>query len=337
MQIRPYKPGDEQGIFILDRAVELHPWNRRNDSNWYWKYQGKNPAGQSLIYVAENNGEIIAHFAALPIWYWIEGKKVLVSHSIGMIVLPEWQNKGLIKFVADQLLEEVEKQRIPFTYGYPNDNAYDLHIKLLGYEDATMQRLFHKEIKNIKNDNTSETVFEGLNWQKIERFDDSVDFLWNKVKNDFQVIVIRNSAFLNWRYIDRPDAPYYAFGAFDGDILEGYCVLKIYQDENLLRGHFIDLFTQSGNSNCGRFLVENGLQFFNNEKVDEVTLWMQGSPFFEDILKEYNFCVGGVSGGGWPGTTRPMICRFNIEQEKYKSLLNEKNWYFTMGDTQEIY
>ena len=71
MQIRPYKPGDEQGIFILDRAVELHPWNRRNDSNWYWKYQGKNPAGQSLIYVAENDGEIIAHFAALPIWYWL--------------------------------------------------------------------------------------------------------------------------------------------------------------------------------------------------------------------------------------------------------------------------
>ena len=65
---------------------------------------------------------------------------------------------------------------------------------------------------------------------------------------------------------------------------------------------------------------------------------MQGSPFFEDILKEFDFRVGGVSGGGWPpGATRPMICRFNVEPGKYRPWLNEKNWYFTMGDTLEIY
>ncbi len=131
--------------------------------------------------------------------------------------------------------------------------------------------------------------------------------------------------------------PYYAFGAFNGDDLEGYCILKLYQDENVLRGHFIDLFTQDGNSDCGRFLVKNGLQFFNNGKVDEVTLWMQGSPFFEDILKDFGFSIGGVSGGGWPGATRPMICRFNVEPEKYRPRFNEKDWYFTMGDTLEVY
>ena len=73
------------------------------------------------------------------------------------------------------------------------------------------------------------------------------------------------------------------------------------------------------------------------KKVDEVTLWMQGSPFFEDILKEFGFSVDGVSGGGWPGATRPMICRFNVDPEKYRPHLNEKDWYFTMGDTLEIY
>jgi hypothetical protein len=32
-----------------------------------------------------------------------------------------------------------------------------------------------------------------------------------------------------------------------------------------------------------------------------------------------------------------MICRFNVEPGKYRPWLNEKNWYFTMGDTLEIY
>ena len=131
------------------------------------------------------------------------------------------------------MLNKIKSQKIPFTYGYPNDNAYDLHIKLLGYEDVTMQRLFHKKMKN-NGDNRSKTSFEDLKWQKIECFDDRVDILWNKVKNDFKAIVIRNSAFLNWRYLDRPDVPYYAFGAFNGDDLEGYCILKLYQEENTL-------------------------------------------------------------------------------------------------------
>jgi len=336
LEIRPYKSGDEAGFQKLDQLVEIHPWNRRNLANWQWKFKGNNPAGEPIMIYAENNGEIIGHFSTIPMNYWFDGEEVVGSNSVAMMIDPAWQNKGLIKFVADRLIKELEEQKIPFTYGYPNDNAYDLHIKLLGYKDVAKQRLFRKKMKN-KGDNRSETEFENLKWQKIECFDDRVDILWNKVKNDFMAIVIRNSAFLNWRYLDRPDVPYYCFGAFNGDDLEGYCILKLYQDENTLRGHFIDLFTQDGNSDCGQFLVENGLKYFNDKDVDETTLWMQGSPFFEDILKEFGFHVGGVSDGGWPGVTRPMICRFNVELEKYRTLLNEKDWYFTMGDTLEIY
>jgi len=336
LDIRSYKPGDEAGFQKLDQLVEAHPFNRRNLDNWFWKFKGNNPAGDPIMIYAENNGIIIGHFAAIPMNYWFNGEVVVGSHSAAMMIDPDWQNKGLIKFVADKLIKELEDKKIPFTYGYPNDNAYDLHVKLLEYEEVTAQRLFINSMKNKKK-NISVTISIDFKWEKIERFDRQVNRLWDKAKNDFKVIVIRNSAFLNWRYLDRPNVPYYAFGAFNGDILEGYCVLKIYQDENVLRGHFIDLFTQDGNSDCGRFLVENGLRYFNNKRVDEVTLWMQGSPFFENILKEFGFQVGGVSGGGWPGATRPMICRFNVEPGKHRPWLNEKNWYFTMGDTLEIY
>ena len=336
LEVRPYKPGDEAGFQTIGKLVEVHPWNHFNLANWHWKYKGNNPAGKPIMIYAENDGVIIGHFAAIPMNYWINGEEIIGSHSAAMMIDPEWQNKGLIMFVADKLIKELEEQKIPFTYGYPNDNAYDLHIKLLGYEDVAMQRLFRKEMQSNGN-YASETTSESLKWQRIEHFDDRVNALWDRAKNDFKAIVIRNSAFLNWRYLDRPDVPYYAFGAFNCEILEGYCVLKLYREENVLRGHFIDLFTNNGNRECGQFLVKNGLEFFTGKKVDEVTLWMQGSPFFENILKEFGFRVSGVSGGGWPGATRPMICRFNVEPEKYRPRLNEKDWYFTMGDTLEIY
>ncbi|MGA1870288.1 MAG: GNAT family N-acetyltransferase [bacterium] len=327
IDIRPYKEGDEQDIMLLDRLVEVHPWNRRDLPNWYWKYKGDNPAGEPIIFVADNEGELIAHFAVIPMWYWINGEKIRGSHSIAMIVKPAWQNRGLIKFVADKMLKEVERQKIPFTYGYPNDNAYDLHITHLGYSDISMQALFQKTL-----DGASEhfiTNFPaGLQFKGIEEFDHATDALWDETKHLYKVIVIRNADFLNWRYSARPDITYYSFGAYDNGRLVGYCVLKLYQEEAILRGHFIDLFTRQDKEDYALFLVEKGLEFFKTRKVHEVNLWMQGSLFLRKILQGYGF---------QKVSSRPMICRFNLDQERYKSLLCEDNWYFTMGDTLEIY
>ena len=142
LEIRSYQPGDEAGFQKLDNLVEEHPWNRRNLANWEWKFRGKNPAGKPLMIYADNDSEIVGHFAAIPMKYWIDGESVIGSHSAAMMVDPKWQNRGLIKFVADKLIQELEIQGIPFTYGYPNENAFELHIKLLGYEEVSQQQFY---------------------------------------------------------------------------------------------------------------------------------------------------------------------------------------------------
>jgi len=334
LDIRKYQVGDEAGFHRLDNLVEEHPWNRRDLANWKWKFRGKNPAGKPLMIYAANDSEIVGHFAAIPMKYWIDGESVIGSHSAAMMVHPQWQNRGLIKFVADKLIQELEIQGIPFTYGYPNENAYELHIKHLGYEEIAKQQFY---IKNINFNEEEDSSTGSLTWKKISKFGDETNDLWENSKNEYNVIVERKSDFLNWRYLDRPDVPYHAYGVFNENMLEGYCVLKLYQEEKTLRGHFIDLFTSHNNNVCASVLILQGLQFFKEMRASEVTLWMQGCPFIKKLLPENGFREGGFSGAGWQGSTRPMVCRFNSEKEKYKPLLNERDFYFTMGDTLEIF
>ena len=327
VKIRKYENGDEAGIMDLDRSVELHPWNRRDIKNWNWKYKGSNPAGKPLIYIAEDKGEIIGHFAAIPINYFISGKLVKGSHSIAMIIDPKWQNKGLIKFIADQLFKNIEEEKIPFTYGYPNDNAYILHKEQFSYIDIGQQDFYYKKLeKNIKIE--KEKNLTGLTFKEIARFDKSVDELCQETKNDYKVIVKRDSQFLNWRYSDRPDIHYYKFGGFGEDKLLGYCILKLYKEDKILRGHFIDIFSKKNNNDCLKLLITKALNFFQSKNADEVNLWIQGSKFVQTYLLNNGFSINDA---------RPLICRFNECGQNFRDCLVKDEWYFVMGDTLEIY
>ena len=77
--------------------------------------------------MAEEKKEIVATFSIIPLNYKINGETVKGSCSIAMIVHPSYQNKGLIKFVADKLFEDAKLNKIKFIYGYPNENAYQIH------------------------------------------------------------------------------------------------------------------------------------------------------------------------------------------------------------------
>ena len=327
MKIRPYNPGDEKQILEMDWLLFPDPWNKRNIDNWRWKYSGNNPAGKAIIYVMEHEGKIIVHFAVVPYRLRVFGEDVLGSHSIGSMVLPEYQGKGLIKFVADKQFEEVAKRGIAFSYGFPNILAYDLHKKLMGYSDVVDISTMEKQV-NSRGRITEKSVPAKFKFFPIDRFDHSVDILWDRVRDDHRISVIRDAVFLNWRYLERPDQKYYAFGIYEDNTLAGYVILKLYKDGEILKGHIIDILSLSGREDIALSLIEESENFFIENKTDIESAWVAGSGLYNDILSAKGFK---------PLRPRPLICRLNLDKEKYKPVLNGKNWYFTMGDTTEIF
>jgi GNAT superfamily N-acetyltransferase len=111
MKIRLYKKNDEKGLLKLDSLLETHPWNRRDKKNWHWKYKGSNPFGKSIIVVAEDKKKIIATFSIIPIEYRLNKKLIKGSHSIAMLVHPDWQKKGVIKLVVDKAISVAKKKQ----------------------------------------------------------------------------------------------------------------------------------------------------------------------------------------------------------------------------------
>jgi len=323
MKIRKYKNKDEIQILKLDRLVETHPFNRRDLKNWFWKYKGRNPAGKSLIWVAENKGKLVATFSIIPMNYLIKNKIIKGSHSIAMIVHPQWQNKGLIKFVADKLFQHAIERKIKFIYGYPNTNAYQIHKSIFGYKDINQQKLFYKKLKKI--DYFDEHIIKE---KKILRFDSEIDKLWKSIKNQYNVCVERSKQFLNWRYTNRPDVKYFLFEYYQDNKIVGYSVLKKYKEKKITRGHIIDVFYNKKILNLFDFIIKSNCNFLYKNNCQEIELWLQGDTIAVNKLNKFNFYVK---------STRPFIGKKLLMEEKLFKNLNKNKWYFTMGDTLEIY
>ena len=198
MKIRLYKKNDEKGIIKLDSLLEIHPWNRRNKENWFWKYKGSNPFGRSIVVVAEDKKKIIATFSIIPINYKFNNKLIKGSHSIAMLVHPDWQKKGVIKLVVDKAISVAKKKKIKFIYGYPNENAYEIHKLIFNYKDVSEQYFFQNKLNSKKFLNNSKNIIKNKKFSKLH-----TRFLSN-IKKYYKIILDRNIRFLNCR-ISRPD------------------------------------------------------------------------------------------------------------------------------------
>jgi hypothetical protein len=60
----------------------------------------------------------------------------------------------------------------------------------------------------------------GIRIQETQSFDDGIDRLWSRARGDYAVIGVRNSGYLNWRFVARPDASYrYLIALRENDIV----------------------------------------------------------------------------------------------------------------------
>jgi hypothetical protein len=323
MKIRSYVSGDEHAIMNLDARVLPSVWNRRTLQNWYWKYTETNPAGASLIWLAEHQEKLVAHFAAVPYRLKVFDEEVRASHSIGALVEEKYQNRGLLKLVGDKLMEDLAAHNIPYTWGFPNRRAHTFEKVALGYDDLINFDEWELPGERLKRKEPP------LSFRKITAFTPEFDRLWEECSPGYEIAVRRDSTYLQWRFLGRPDWWYFSYGVYDGSRLKGYVVLKLYREDERLNGHIIDIFAWRDDAETLSLLIDGSLNFFAEQAVDAVTVWIWGSPVIEGLFIEKGFDRKAVE--------RPLILRINFEHKYYTQVADKSHWYFTMGDSTEIF
>ena len=98
-----------------------------------WEYD-ENPAGKVVGYNAYWGDSLAAHYATMPIYLDIDGKKTLGLLSLNTATHPEHRGKRLFTILAEKTYEYATENGYKFVIGVANANSTPGFLKHLGFK-----------------------------------------------------------------------------------------------------------------------------------------------------------------------------------------------------------
>ena len=375
--IRPYQDGDEEAIYDLRCAVfgeiqDKEQWLK----TWNWKYKN-NPAGNPVIWVALAGDKLVANYAVIPVKMKIGDEIIEASQSVDTMTHPEYQGQGIFLELTRQVFSDAGKQGKDIIYGFPNKmtswhqkNWLDVgelyammkplnlkgilgilvHNRLIINILAAVGNLVINLISRVK----IPPEVDGLKINRISSFDERINDLWQKVSNDYQIMVVRDKEYLNWRFVDVPGGDYTIYIAeIEGQVL-GYTVVKCEEYSELKIGRIFELTVPSGQQAIAQALILKAIEFFDREKADFILYRIIGNKAYHRVLKKCGFInshfLGRIIGNKFYNkilkifgfiksdyvSSYRFVARSNTAKVPGELLKDHRNWLVQTGDSDYV-
>jgi N-acetylglutamate synthase-like GNAT family acetyltransferase len=343
--------------------------------NWDWKYT-KNPHGSPIIWVAEDKGRIIGCYILNPVKLRIGSSLVKGAQPVDAAVDNAYRGGGIFKKLAVGAIAEAAKDGVSLIYAFPTEISFKGQVRV-GYVPmliipkmfnvfrvrSLLQERMHFSDPLLQKGLDIVDTFQRIKRQKvrigsnyalkvrvIKAFDPRFEAFWEKIcSGNNNVIVERDAAYLNWRYLKHPEKYYTIYICENDREIVGYIVLNVEKNVSIERegtgrlsvGNIIDLMTLPNMTNAAYSLISAACCHFENQSVDVAGCWMFKWHPYHSILRKFGF-------SDWYELLRRsasrskddshIICYVSSKtaiQEAIGSMRSPSerhNWFITQGD-----
>ena len=311
LRVRESTAADKDGIFKLREAVYGKPFDAEE---WHWKFE-RSPVTPAKIYVAEANGTIVGLRAFIVEQLKVHEKVWLAGLGVDIMVHPDFRRYGIASQVADEASKGMEEAGIPILTGFPNEAAFKVYTRRrsnwrhvcsipLLVKPLNFDSILGKYIKTTALRSAFKVpaqllwsaLFRGkvagpgqYNVTRVEGFDERFDVLWEEVGQQHGILLVRDRAFLEWRFREKPDVECVVYTAEVAGSLKGYVVLCEGQMFDLKVGLILDILAE--NQSAADALVSETVDHFRGGRVDAVGCLMLNHTQYFNVLRRAGFVV----------------------------------------------
>jgi len=316
-EIRRYRPGDEGAVLETFNRVfaEGHPeFEPRGLDEWRWQYE-ENPAGMRLG-LAMAGDVVAASFASQPNRVLADGREVIFCQIIDSMTHPDHRRglkrPGLFVETARWTMADYGD---PVFFGYPNREAWRMGRRFLNYDFVRQQSVLVRELGPLSPSVPAEV-------EEVTSFGPEVARLDRRCAAEWGASVVRDEAYLNWRFARNPRFTYRIFVVREGAELAGYAVYR--QGDWPLPGVglLVDFLVPSGSLAVGELLSQAALAA---ARADDVAMVVQ-------ILPEWSPWSARFQEWHWRHFATDYVMGGLIQSPLFDMYYLRDRWWYTLAE-----
>lgn len=233
------EPADKPAILgvLRQNAPGIDEWLRSAVFDWQFGPANTLVQGRPSFWIATVNGEVAGVNGMMPVNAWVCGQRSAALWSCDTLVLEKFRGLGIGKGLLQRVSEHA-----PLALGYGISDMSDPILAKVGWEAYDGVTGFYYSVSEtgakgaVKN--LASSVLRATSLPVRQKapdievkarpacFDDTHDRLWELGVDQLIATVIRDTAYLNWRYRDHPSFSYEVLEAFKNQELVAILVLR---------------------------------------------------------------------------------------------------------------
>jgi hypothetical protein len=343
-----YCKDDRDAVFAFLRSVYPRDYAERVIRQWDWKYDA-NPFKQTPephVTLLKDGARVIGLYGRFALPFYIEGRERWGSLGGDWVVHPEYRDRRLSR----RLWEAYRQPHIALHFSWQNEESVrrrgrheDVNrvqlaplVKPIDFGHLVHQlsgrawarhpvNLAAAGLRTIARPLRRCVAVDGVTISRIEGFDERFDALAWRARGDYPVMVARGERYLNWRFVERPDARYTVLAATNRSELLGYVVLRSAEKEDGRWGHLVDFLVAEHSVSIIAQLMDAGIEHLRRDGVKAISCRAVVPPYRQALYRCGFYVVQWGPRGylaAWPKEGDPDYAVFR----------DVRKWFVTMGD-----
>jgi hypothetical protein len=196
--IRSYQPEDEERVLSLWKTAFL---KEMPQSLWRWKYS-ENPCGYRILLCVNDAGDPVVMYGGIPYKANWKGKDVEITNLMDIMSHPDYRKTGLFIQTGNAFFDTFcGPDQSVLLYGFPGKYHFEIGRKYMMYRKLTADVVY----LSVETMRLAQSITQSSGcMEPVSGIDDAFDRLWEISHNRYPLAVIRDAAFLRWRYGNHP-------------------------------------------------------------------------------------------------------------------------------------
>jgi hypothetical protein len=270
--IRAYRPGDERGLAGLFARCFGRPLS---EEHWRWKLK-RLAAPVENVWLAFDGDRPIFQYAGIPVRYQLPGGEAIAMVSVDTMTDPDFRRRGLLSEVGRRCYDAWREAGVPFVIGLPNQQ-WGSRTVALGWEELFPMRWLIRPLRpeallarRLKWPALGRLAWAGALWnaiwdrgaadtalrvRPIKRAGPEFDQLWQRCRDETRISVVRDSAWVDWRYLTAPSHDYRVLLAERDGQPAGYIAYRLEMTTGAPWGFIAELLAPQDDPTARRALI----------------------------------------------------------------------------------